>query len=242
MKIEKIIRPLINWLNVCKSDIFTYFLKCKGVTIGTKCHFFAPTSVTIDIQRPHMLHIGDYVKIAKGVTILCHDYSRSVFCNMKGYENCGEGDETFIGNNVFIGLGATILMGTHVGNNVIVGAGSVVSGDIPDNVVIAGNPAKVVCTIDNYYKKQREHMIDAAVLYAKKWKQQNKIYPTVEEMTNAFSWLYLARNEKTVTKYSSLFKLNGIDKELYIRNFLNSKPIFMSYEDFLNYCEKSEIE
>ena len=141
MKVEKIVRPIINRMNVFRNDVFIHFLKNRGVDIGRGCYFFAPMKTTIDVQRPHMLHIGNYVKVTKGVVILCHDYSRSVCCNMKGYENCGEGGETFIGNNVFIGLGATILMGTHVGDNVIIGAGSVVSGFFPDNVVIAGNPA-----------------------------------------------------------------------------------------------------
>lgn len=239
MKVEKIVRPIINRMNVFRNDVFIHFLKNRGVGIGRGCYFFAPMKTTIDVQRPHMLHIGNYVKVTKGVVILCHDYSRSVFCNMKGYENCGEGGETFIGNNVFIGLGATILMGTHVGDNVIIGAGSVVSGFFPDNVVIAGNPAKVVCTIDDYYKRQKENMIDAAILYAQKWKQRNHVYPTVEEMTNAFSWIYLSHTNEAIEKYPNLFRLNGVDRELYIDNFLNSKPEFESYEAFLNYCDRN---
>lgn len=49
-----------------------------------------------------------------------------------------------IGNNVWIGGGSVILDGASIGNNVIVGAGSVVSGTVPDNVIIQGNPAKLV--------------------------------------------------------------------------------------------------
>lgn len=232
-KIRQIIRP-----NVCISNLYIFFLKCRGVEIGKGGHFFMPIGTTVDVQRPHMLHIGNYVKVAKGVTILCHDYSRSVFCNMEGYKNCGECGETFVGNNVFIGMHATILMGTHVGDNVIIGAGSVVSGFFEDNVVLAGNPAKVICTIEDYYKKQDEKEIAAAVSYAKKWKQKNSSYPTVSEMTNAFSWLYLPHNEETIRKYPDLFRLNGVDRKLYIHNFLNTKTEFETYEEFLNYCDK----
>ena len=49
-----------------------------------------------------------------------------------------------------VGMKSIILMGSQIGNNVIIGAGAVVSGNIPDNVVVAGNPAKVVCTLDDY--------------------------------------------------------------------------------------------
>lgn len=50
----------------------------------------------------------------------------------------------FIGNHCYIGTGSTILGPIKIGNNVIIGAGSVVINDIPDNVIVAGNPAKVI--------------------------------------------------------------------------------------------------
>lgn len=49
-----------------------------------------------------------------------------------------------IGDNVFIGCNCLILKGTEIGANSIVGAGSVVCGKFPENVVVAGNPAKII--------------------------------------------------------------------------------------------------
>ncbi|KJD31928.1 hypothetical protein PK35_12325 [Tamlana nanhaiensis] len=54
-----------------------------------------------------------------------------------------------IGNNVWIGGNATICPGVTLGHNVVVGSGAVVTKSFPDNVVIAGNPAKIIKTIDN---------------------------------------------------------------------------------------------
>ncbi|WP_228530281.1 sugar O-acetyltransferase [Tamlana sp. I1] len=54
-----------------------------------------------------------------------------------------------IGDNVWIGGNATICPGVSLGNNVVVGSGAVVTKSFPDNVVIAGNPAKIIKTIDN---------------------------------------------------------------------------------------------
>lgn len=53
-----------------------------------------------------------------------------------------------IGNNVWFGGGVTVLPGITVGNNVVIGAGSVVTKDIPDNVVAAGNPCKIIRKIE----------------------------------------------------------------------------------------------
>jgi maltose O-acetyltransferase len=52
-----------------------------------------------------------------------------------------------IGDNVWIGSGAIVLAGVTVGKNSVIGAGAVVTKDVPANVVVVGNPAKVVKTI-----------------------------------------------------------------------------------------------
>ena len=61
-----------------------------------------------------------------------------------------------IGDNVYIGLNSTVLCNNKIGNNVIIGAGSIVTTDIPDNSVYAGNPAKYICSYDEYMNKNRE--------------------------------------------------------------------------------------
>lgn len=232
--IRQKIRMLL--LHKSKEELLAFDLKKTGIQIGEHCKFWDPDSVLIDTQRPHMLHIGDYCKITSGVTILAHDYSRSVLTMYSG-TNIGEAKQTWIGENVFIGMKAIILMGSHIGDNSIVGAGSVVSGRFPDGMVIAGNPAKIICTIDEFYEKRKSQTLTEAIEYVKLWKKQYGKYPTLQQMTNAFSWLYLPRNQDTINKYPEFFDLNGIDNEKFKQNFLSSPPPqFSSFEEFLQYA------
>lgn len=60
-------------------------------------------------------------------------------------------------DNVFIGSGTRILYNTRIGSNVIVGSGSMVTKDIPDNSVVAGVPARYICSFDEYVRKARQY-------------------------------------------------------------------------------------
>lgn len=134
------------------------YLKIDNIKVGKKTIFYNPATITVDTSRPELLEIGEYCKITSGVVILTHDYSRSILRRTYG-DVLGEAKKTIIGNNCFIGINAVILMGTNLGDNTIVGAGSVVSGKFPGNVVIAGNPAKIVRTLEEHYKKRSNKLI-----------------------------------------------------------------------------------
>lgn len=63
-----------------------------------------------------------------------------------------------IGNDCFIGFGSIILPDTKIGNKVIVGAGSIIAKDIPDNVVVGGNPCRILCAYDEYMERMVKKM------------------------------------------------------------------------------------
>lgn len=69
-----------------------------------------------------------------------------------------------IGDNVWIGGSVTITTGVTIGNNVVIGAGSVVTKDIPDNMIAVGNPCRVIREITDddlkYYYEDREFDVD----------------------------------------------------------------------------------
>lgn len=87
-------------------------------------------------------HIGPNVRIGKNCTIL-----PGVVFGHKTEK--GDDKITIVGDNCYFGLGVKILGSVRIGNNVTIGANSVVTKDIPDNVIVAGVPAKIIKTKQN---------------------------------------------------------------------------------------------
>jgi maltose O-acetyltransferase len=134
--------PSRNWLDV---------LKERGFKVGE--NFNMQEGVIIDPSHCWHITIGDNVTLAPRVHILAHDASTK---NHLGYTKIGKIN---IGNRVFIGASSIILPGVSIGNNVIIGAGSVVSRSIPDNAVAAGNPAKIIGSINEFIDRKKAEML-----------------------------------------------------------------------------------
>lgn len=126
-----------------------------GWNIEVGENFFANYNLTLlDVGK---ITIGKNAQIAPNVSIYTAGHPIHPDSRNTGYEY---GIPVTIGDNVWIGGNAVILPSVTVGNNVVIGAGSVVSKDIPDNVIAAGNPCKVIREITEddrkYYYKNRE--------------------------------------------------------------------------------------
>ena len=140
------------------------FLSGGGAEIGENVRIFTPSQTHIDVQALHLLHIGSNVVITGPVTVLTHDYS-SFVCMRRFPEReraVAAMRPVIISNNVFIGWGATILPGTIIGENTIIGAGAVASGTIESDSVYAGNPARKLMTIDEFYCRRIERQSEEA--------------------------------------------------------------------------------
>lgn len=233
-KAHTVVRCVVSPNRYSPEAYIRYLRKC-GVAIGEGSMIWDPQNTFIDTTRPHMLRIGKFAKITSGVKVLAHDYSCSV-CTQKYGLHVGEAKATTIGDNVFIGMNTVILMGADIGDNCIVGAGSVVSGSFPDDSVIGGNPARVICTLRELFDRRRTSELEAAVTYARSFRVKYGRPPTTEDMSNAFSWLYLPRTESSIREHPVLFKLNGVDMEKYKQAFLDSSPQFESFDAFLDYA------
>ncbi|MGE6203825.1 acyltransferase [Guptibacillus hwajinpoensis] len=117
----------------------------RGLTVGD--NFSRQGECFIDNSHCWLIDIGSNVTFSKRVIVLAHDAST---IKLLGYVKVGK---VKISDNVFVGANVTILPGVTIGKNSIIGAGSVVTKDIPANVVAAGNPAEVMCEIEEYRKK-----------------------------------------------------------------------------------------
>lgn len=103
------------------------------------------------------IYVGDYTMFAPGVIVATAGHPILPELREKVYQY---NMPVHIGRNCWIGAGAIILPGITIGDNVVVGAGSVVTKDLPSNVVAVGNPCHVIREVSEhdriYYFKNRK--------------------------------------------------------------------------------------
>ena len=122
--------------------------KIAGVKMGKTnliyAHFWG--------SEPYLITIGNHCQITEGVEIFTHGGGHVLRKNDPDFDMFGKvclGDWVYIGNN------AMIMPGVIIGDNVLVAAGSVVTKSVPSGTVVGGNPAKIICTIKEFYDKNQ---------------------------------------------------------------------------------------
>jgi carbonic anhydrase/acetyltransferase-like protein (isoleucine patch superfamily) len=114
----------------------------------------------VRMHPPSLISVGEGSGLSPGVIVL----GRAV-----------------IGRHVFVGARATILPGSVVGDDAIVAAGAVVSGEVPAGAVVAGNPAKVVTTVEAFADWHRDAIARAPVWPHEGWMAGRGITPERRE-------------------------------------------------------------
>ncbi len=105
-------------------------------------------------SEPYLITVGSHCQITTGVRFFTHGGGHVVRKDIPEFDTFGKikiGDWVYIGNNSLIMAGVTIE------DNVLVAAGSVVTKSIPSGMVVGGNPARIICTIEEYLKNNAKY-------------------------------------------------------------------------------------
>ena len=162
--------------------------KC-GIKIGHNVRFRYPEHTKIDTSRPLLIEIGNNVDINDYFTIMAHDFGTFVFRNLY-HDFIPSSGKVHIGNNIYFGRNVTILKGVSIGDNCIIGLGSIVTKDIPSNSVACGAPARVICSIDEYYKKRIKCCVNEALEHAAIIRKRNKGQLSIKDLPEEWSLFF----------------------------------------------------
>lgn len=226
MRIKEIFK-LIIYRQYATNEKYIEYLRAGGAIIGENTIFYAPRLHPVDETSLPFIEIGNNCRIAAGVIILAHDYS---YAALRPVYHCmlRKAGVTKIGNNVFIGMNSIINMDVCTGDNVIIGSGSVVTKDIPDNVVVAGNPARVICTLDEYYKKNLCKFEE----YAKIYYSRMSSFLNRELNEKEMGWYVVLWKTANKENILNTIKIDGDFREEVISDVAKQIPKYDSWELF----------
>lgn len=231
--VKKILRKLLLG-NKADSGSYLRHLRRLGMEIGEGTTVYDPRSVLIDETRPWLVKLGKNVQITRGVTLLTHGYEWAVLKGVYG-DVLGSAGMVTVGDNVFLGVNAVILKGVTIGSNTIIGAGSVVTRDIPGNCVAAGNPARVLMSLEEFYEKRKAAQLSEARELAAQYRRAYGKDPE-DEALSEFFWLFSDGGDPLPGCWEE--KLNLLGNGDFSRRKLreNRKP-FADKRDFLRQTE-----
>lgn len=210
------------------STRYVNYLRRHGVKVGEGVVFRDAASATIDLTRPSLIEIGDNVDINVNFTIMTHDFASGVFLN-HFKELVNSSGAVKLGNNIYIGRDVTILKGVSIGDNCIIGLGSIVTSDIPSGSVAVGSPARVICSIEEYFHRRKGRCMEEAFEYARSIRDNFGRNPEIEDFWEEF---HLFVDGDKVDKHPNIpiRRQLGAAYEQYISSH---KAHFNSFEDFL---------
>lgn len=119
-----------------------------GVRIGRHCFI----STREWSSEPYLIEIGDHVQVTRGVAIHTHGGCHCVRREEPGFDVFGR---VRVCDWAYIGSRAMLMPGVTVGEGALVAAGSVVTKSVPPHTVVGGNPARVICTTEEFLERNR---------------------------------------------------------------------------------------
>ncbi len=128
-----------------------------GVQIGKNCLIVTKNWSS----EPYLVKIGNNVQITNDVYIHTHGGAHSVRQFHPDFDVFGK---VVIEDWVYIGAGAQVMPGVTIGEGALVAAGSIVTKSVEPHTVVGGNPARYICTIDEYYQKNKKYNLSCKSL------------------------------------------------------------------------------
>ena len=122
-----------------------------GVKVGDNTELGDSTAFS---SEPYLITIGNHCQITRNVTFHTHGGGNVIRRYIPDFDCFGK---IIIEDWVYIGSNAIILPGVTIGEGSIIATASVVTKSIPPRVVAAGNPAKVICSIDDYIQRNKKY-------------------------------------------------------------------------------------
>lgn len=224
----KLKQKIERFIALRNSDSYIKYLRKKGVVIGSGTVITTPKHFDIDMSRPFMITIGKNCRLNAHMTIMCHDAAAKVFRQLKG-ELLPSNGHVIIGDNVYFGRYTTVLKGVTIGDNCIIGFGSTVMKDIPSNSVAVGTPAKVICSVEEYYQRRVVKSLEESFEYARSIKERLKRRPVPSDFFESFVFFV---NGSDVNKYPDIpikYQL-GPAYDTWVKNH---KAKYSSFDEFL---------
>ena len=141
------------------------YARMIGVNLGKNCLVYRSMEWP---SEPYLVTIGDNVQLTRGVAIHTHGGGNVIIRQINFFYSFGK---VVIRDWAYIGAHAQIMPGVTIGEGAMVAAGAVVTKSVPDRMVVGGNPAKIICSVDDYLERNLKYNLKTKRLSKKEKKQ-----------------------------------------------------------------------
>ena len=137
-----------------------------GVNLGSNCLIYRSMEWP---SEPYLVTIGNNVQLTRGVAIHTHGGGNVIRRKVSDFDAFGK---VVIKDWAYIGSHAQIMPGVTIGEGAMVAAGSIVTNSVPDGMVVGGNPARLLCSVDEYFERNIQYNMHTKGLDEKEKKQR----------------------------------------------------------------------
>ena len=124
-----------------------------GVNLGENCLIYRSIEWP---SEPYLITIGNHVQLTRCVAIHTHGGGHAVRRIVPDFDTFGK---VVIKDWAYIGSHSQIMPGVTIGEGAMVAAGSVVTKSVPNGMVVGGNPAKIICSVEDYLKRNMQYNV-----------------------------------------------------------------------------------